>query len=186
MQRTRVRGVAAPARLALCGGAVACAVLLGAGAGAGADAAASDPNAHVRPTDNAAIRLLDDAVRASATVARLAAELEAADVVVMLSVTMVPGGIGGDVRFLAATPAIRYLQVRIDNRRPRWEQMSWLAHELQHAAEVGRACAVRSSADLVALMRRLGHATDQGRRFETDAAIDCGKRAERELAAVLK
>jgi hypothetical protein len=174
--------VGARATLAVFGGAAACAMLLC----AGADAAASDPNAHVRPTDKAASRLLDDAVRASATVARLAAELEASDVVVMLSVTMVPGGIGGDMRFLAGTHAVRYLQVRIDNRQPRLEQMRWLAHELQHAAEVGCVTAVRSGADLARLMRRIGRSREAGRLFETEAAITCGKQAERELAAILK
>ena len=182
MRRTRAGQGAARDRLAVLGGVAACAMLLC----AGADAAAADPDAHVRPTDKAAIRLLDDAVRTSGTVARLAAELEASDVVVMLSVTMIPDGIGGDMRFLAGTHARRYLQVRIDNRQPRLEQMRWLAHELQHAVEVGCVSAVRSGADLAALMRRIGRHRDAGRLFETEAAIACGKQAERELAAIVK
>ena len=182
MHKARAGWGAFRSRLAVLGGAVACAMLLC----ADAEVAASDPNAHVRPTDKAASRLLDDAVRGSATVATLAAELEASDVVVMLSVTMVPGGVGGDMRFLAGTHAARYLQVRIDNRQPRLEQMRWLAHELRHAVEVGCVPAVRSGADLAALMRRIGRSRDAGRLFETDAAITCGKQAERELAAVLR
>ena len=182
MRRTRASWLAARARLAAVGGAVVCAMLLG----AGAEAAAADPNAHVRPTDKSASRLLADAVRASATVARLAAELDASDVVVMLSVTMIPGGIGGDTRFLAGTHAVRYLQVRIDNRQPRLEQMRWLSHELQHAVEVSCRSAVRSGADLAVLMQRIGRSREAGRLFETDAAMTCGKQAERELAAIVK
>jgi hypothetical protein len=64
--------------------------------------------------------------------------------------------------------------------------MRWLAHELQHAVEVGCVPAVRSGADLAALMRRIGRCREAGQFFETEAAITCGRRAERELAAVLK
>ena len=89
--------------------------------------------------DAAARRLLESAVAAFPTVARLVAQLETSDLIVMTAVTMVPGGIAGDVRFLDATATVRILQVRVDNRQAPLEQMAWLAHELQHAVEAAGA-----------------------------------------------
>jgi hypothetical protein len=132
--------------------------------------------------DPAASRLLDQARESSPTVGRLVALLEASDVIVMVSVTMLPGGISGDTRFLATTAAVRIVQVRIDNRQPRSAQMAWLGHELQHAAEVAGAQEVRSSADLAGLMKRIGHAHGQRRLFETAAAVQCGRLVSREAA----
>ena len=151
------------------------------------DAAVSDdPSGRIRPMDNAAARLLREGRAACPTIARLAATLEQSDVIVMLSVTMVPDGLAGDTRFLAATATDRILQIRLDNRRPWVEQMGWLAHELQHAVEVASAPVVRCGRDLAALLARIGRSREGGRLFETSGAVECGKQAQRELAAAIR
>jgi hypothetical protein len=132
--------------------------------------------------DGAARRLLEDATAASPTVAGLVARLEASDLIVLASVTMVADGIAGDTRLLATTTANRILQIRIDNRRPREEQMGWLGHELQHAAEIAGAPEVRTEAHLVVLLKRIGRSRDGDRLFETDAAVACGRSIHREVA----
>lgn len=141
------------------------------------------PNSHVRPMDAAARRLLEAAVAGSPTVARLVAHLENSDLIVMTAVTMVPGGIAGDLRFLDATATVRILQIRVDNRQAPLEQMAWLAHELQHAVEAAEAPEVRSAAALAALMKRIGHARARGTLFDTAAAVECGRQAGQELRA---
>jgi len=139
--------------------------------------------AHVRSMNPAAQTLIARACAASPTVASLVSTLEASDVIVMVSVTFMNEGLAGDLRFLTATRCARILCVRIDRLRPPTEQMSWLGHELQHAVEVAGAPAVRSEADLVTLMQRIGRSRGQGRLFETDAAMACGRQVAREVAA---
>lgn len=123
---------------------------------------------------------------ASPTVAWLVARLEASDVILMTTVTMVPGGIAGDLRFLDTTATARILHVRVDNRQAPLDRMAWLAHELQHAVEVAGAVEVRSPADLAALMNRISRVLGSRQYFETAAAIECGRQASRELAAALR
>jgi hypothetical protein len=151
-----------------------------------AGAVADNPSGPVRPMDTAARRLLTEGRTTCPTIARLAAALEGSDVIVMLSVTMVPDGLAGDSRFLATTATHRILHIRLDNRRPRVEQVVWLAHELQHAVEVAGAPEVRSGAQMAALMTRVGRSREAGRQFETDGAIACGRQAGRELAAMVR
>ena len=142
--------------------------------------------AHVRNMNPAARALVAQARAASPTVASLLSTLEASDVIVLVSVTFMNEGLAGDLRFLTATACARILCVRIDRLRPPPEQMSWLGHELQHAVEVAGAPEVRSEADLVTLMQRIGRSRGQGRLFETDAAVACGRQVAREVAAGLR
>jgi len=151
-----------------------------------AGAIPENPSSRVRPMDAAAARLLREGRAACPTIARMAAALEESDLIVMLSVTMVPDGLAGDSRFLATTATHRILQVRLDNRRPSVEQVAWLAHELQHAVEVAGAPEVRSGAEMAELMKRIGRSREAGRQFETDGAIGCGRQAARELAAMVR
>jgi hypothetical protein len=134
----------------------------------------------------AAQALLARARATSPTVASLLSTLEASDVIVMVSVTFMSEGLAGDMRFLTATACARIPCVRIDRLRPPAEQMSWLGHELQHAVEVAGAPEVRSEADLMTMMQRIGRSRGQGRLFETDAAAACGRQVAREVAAGLR
>jgi hypothetical protein len=154
---------------------------------AAVDAAiADDRSGRIRSMDSAAARVLMEGRAACATIASLAATLEQSDVIVLLSVTMIQDGLAGDMRFLAATATDRILQIRLDNRRPRIEQMGWLAHELQHAVEVASAPDVRCGRDLALLMARIGRSRDGGHLFETSGAVERGRQAQGELAAVIR
>lgn len=140
------------------------------------------PLSRVRPTDPAARSLVATARTASPTAARLIDILESSDVIVKVSATLMNDGLAGDTRFLTVTAAVRIVCIRIDRPRPLPERIGWLAHELQHAVEIAGAQEVRSDADLVELMKRIGRSRAWGRLVETDAAVACGRRAEREAA----
>ena len=161
-------------------------VLLAGGQAWGEPAGDGPADSRVWPMDPAARTLIAQARAASPTVAFLLSRIDASDVIVKVSVTLMNDGLAGDLRFLAATACARILCVRIDRLRAPPEQMSWLGHELQHAVEVAGAPAVRSEADLVTLMQRIGRSRGQGRLFETDAAVACGRQVAREVAAGLR
>lgn len=85
------------------------------------------------------------------------------------------------LRLLTARPGVRYVRVWVDAwRASRPDQLVLLAHELQHAAELGLAPDVRDAAGMVSLFRRIGSLGDEGC-FETEAA----RRVEATVAAEL-
>jgi hypothetical protein len=86
-----------------------------------------------------------------------------------------------NTRLIGAGPNERFVRVWIDAWwRSRREQVALLAHELQHALEIARAPDVRSTGDVVALYRLIGHEA-RDRCYETLAAQDVGTVVEAEL-----
>ncbi len=85
----------------------------------------------------------------------------------------------GHLTFVAAGHGTRWLRITIDAGNHEVQQAAWLAHELQHALEVGGAPEVRDVEALRALFERIGTNLGGGQ-FETDAATAVGKQALRE------
>ncbi len=123
--------------------------------------------------------LLQCGLEKSPTIRRLAAALEATDVVVLLELRNDMKVGSGELRLMTAAAGVRRLLVRIDARNPLPDRLKWLGHELQHALEVASAPEVRDNAAMVHLFTRIGTLIDNG--FETDAAMRAGHEAFREV-----
>ncbi len=161
----------------------ACAVAALVGGSAWADTAFADAAAQaarVRGADAASQTVIDRARSRSPTVAACLLELDSSDVVVIVTVTFMPGSRGGHLQMLASTPGGRYLVVRLDVTRSPEEQIELLGHELQHAKEVAKASDVKDQAGLVKLMARIGRRTWSGT-YETDEAVRIGRVVRQEV-----
>lgn len=142
---------------------------------------ADAPRRAIHPDGDPCARLLRATVAASPTVAALVDALDASDVIVVAELTWDSMEDVSDRRLQAVVGDVRYVRVRVSAKLKRWNQMSILAHELQHAREVAQAPDVRDEAALAGLMRRIGRETYPGR-FETKAAVEVGLQALHEIA----
>lgn len=152
-----------------------------------APARAEDPRSpvpHVRP-EKSARALFAAAVDRSQTVRELVDRLDQSNVIVYIrtrvfGVTQLDGRIG----FLAASPPHRYLVIELACGRPLFEVMATLGHELRHAVEIADAPSIVDVQSMAAHYERIGFLTSGAnpvRTFETDAAVEAGRRAHREL-----
>jgi hypothetical protein len=153
------------------------------------DARASDidpPFPHVRATDPQLRALIDDATETSATVRELLKRITASDVVVFvecepdLSVRT-----SGRLNFMTSAGGFRYVVIRL-KRKHRNAAIAMLAHELQHAAEIAAAPSIVDEASLTREYERIGYrsrSANGGLAFETQAAVETGRRVVEELAA---
>jgi hypothetical protein len=134
----------------------------------------------VRCLDSEARRLLATALEASPTVARQVASLQSTDLIVGIETTA-ERKTRGDVRILGATPETRLVRIRIRIPGARTALVSVLGHELQHALEIAAEPAVRDAATLRAHYLRIGYERAGGGLYETEAALEAGRRVAAEL-----
>jgi hypothetical protein len=129
-------------------------------------------------------QLVRQGLNDSSTFRALASEVAATDVVVLVVTGRWDAQEGrghANVRLIGAGANERFIRVWIDAWwRTRREQVALLAHELQHVLEIARAPDVRSTADVVALYRRIGQEV-RDRGYETVAAQNVGAIVEAEL-----
>ena len=95
---------------------------------------------HIRILDQELKALFEHGLEQSPTLRALVAEIEATPVLVFAECHFhLPSGVAGRLNFVTSVKGIRYVRVAVDcTLIPRW-QVSLLAHEIQHALEVGRA-----------------------------------------------
>ena len=139
---------------------------------------------HVRAVTPLARDLLLDGLGHSPTFRALVGDLASTDLTVLIHTgrwTLAEGPCHASLRLMAARPGLRYVRVWVD---PWWksrpDQLVLLAHELQHAAELGRAPEVLDRAAAASLFRRIGFAGEAGY-YDTAAA----RRVELSVAAEL-
>ncbi len=140
------------------------------------------PDARVRAANTEARELLVRAAAQAPTVARLVAELETADVVVVIELKRLPKRVNGLVQVAAATPTVRYLRLALNVPNAQKELVALLGHELQHAVEIAGMPEVRDDAALAAAYRKMGNPMRGDGFFETEAALEAGRAVARELA----
>jgi hypothetical protein len=142
------------------------------------------PGRRVRSTDGRVAALLADGARRSPTFAALVAEIHRSDVIVYVQASFaLPAGLSGRLQLQGATGTGRYLRVEVRAAMNRDEMIAVIAHELRHALEVAADRTVVDDAALLALYRRIGHASHSARGFDTEAANTIGRRVRDELAA---
>ena len=138
---------------------------------------------HVRATDARIQRLIEDAARRSATFAQLYAHLQNTDIILFVEPTRaLRPELRGRLVFLSATPLVRYLRAEIRADLARTDMISTIAHEMQHALEIGTAGLVRNQAAMMALYRHIGLESDS-HVFETEKAQAVARQVRRELLA---
>jgi signal transduction histidine kinase len=138
---------------------------------------------HVRATNPRIQRLIEDAVKRSATFAQLYSRLQETDVILFVELSHdLEQPLSGRLVFVSATPLVRYLRAEVRADLPRAEMISIIAHEMQHALEIAEDSLVRDEAGMAVLYRHIGHGTREDV-FETDSARVIAQKVRRELLA---
>ena len=129
---------------------------------------------HIRILDQGLKTLFEQGLEQSPTLRALVAELEATRVLVFAECHFhLPSGVAGRLNFVTSVKGIRYVRVAVDCWLTQRWQVSLLAHEIQHALEIGRHAEVVDVDAMESLYEGIGFATDRdgpARHFETDAA----------------
>lgn len=135
---------------------------------------------HVRSSDPRIAHLIDTAARRSPTFARVHAALQRTDVILFVERSAgVPRALHGRLRLVTATPLARYLLAEIRPDLSRGDLLAAIAHEMQHALEIGQETGVRDARSLDALYRRIGSSPRSGQ-YDTHLANDIGARVRLE------
>ena len=141
------------------------------------------PDSRVRCLDREARLLMEAAVAASPTVARLVTALQSADLVVGIEAyAFKKKNLKGDARVIAAAPGARHLRIRVGIPGAQTDLIAVLGHELQHAVEIADAPDVRDAVTLRAHYLRIGYEPTGRGYYETDAALEVGRRVSAEVA----
>jgi hypothetical protein len=138
----------------------------------------------LRPVDGRSRALLNEALRRSATVRRLAAGIDASDLLVYVSALREKESWRGETVLIGTAAGARVLNIRLNvlGHTPD-EQLSVLGHELQHVSEVAAAAGVDDVPGIRRLFERIGQRIDSsGGKYETAAA----QRVENQVRAEIR
>jgi hypothetical protein len=143
------------------------------------------PAERLRPQSPFVAGLIADAVKRSPTTRALVERVRAGDVIVYLEARrQLDSSLAACVTWMNAAAGPRYVRVTLRQGLRRTDAMAMLAHELQHVAELIDHPEVRSSADLVALYRTIGHRSAYGdSRWDTKEAVRAELAARQEITA---
>jgi hypothetical protein len=139
------------------------------------------PHPRVRGFSHSETRLIRHLLDNSETGRRLVAEIEQTDLIVYVQLTpdQLPGRAA--TRLAVAGPQNRYLRIVMGAGTHPRDRGALLAHELQHAVEIGRARQVRDDRTLRDLYREIGEDRRALDDFETTAARNVGAQVLREM-----
>ena len=140
-----------------------------------------DPHPQIRGTSRNETRLIQEVLARSTTARGLAAEIEGTDLIVYVQYSAEQPVGRAVTRLAAATPEHRYLRVIMGPTTHATERGALLAHELQHAVEIGRDPGVRDENGMRRLFAEIGEDRHARFAFETTAAREIGARVLREL-----
>jgi hypothetical protein len=149
-------------------------------------ALAAERVTHVHVGDRELSALLDRGMAASETLRTIVERLDGAPIQVFANCdAQLPEGLSGRLRFLSSVGGVRYVQVTVRCSLPPGRQLSFLAHELQHAVEIADNVEIADADSMESYYADVGFEThvdnSHHRSFETDAAISVQRRVEREL-----
>ena len=140
------------------------------------------PERRLRATEPRMQALIVEGVRRSPTFARLLLELEKTDLIAYVErVHDMPAVISGRLLFVSASRAQRYVRIQLGTGGTNADAIVTLAHELQHAIEVGTSPDVRDQDALARLYQRIGQNSLGGHTYDTVAAQSTGKLVRKEL-----
>jgi hypothetical protein len=137
---------------------------------------------HVRVRHAALEPLLREAIEMSATTREMVAVLDASDVLVYLElVPGMPATLPAGLTFAGTGGRFRYLRIALNPTNTRWQMITMIGHELQHAVEIAREPKVRSRREMEKFYNRVGLASRNGETWDTVAARDAGRQVAREV-----
>ena len=129
---------------------------------------------HVRILDPVLKELFDHGMQHSPTLRALVEKVEAAPILVFIEGDIrMPSYVGARLNFVTSVNGLRYVRVDIDCTLSPRRQIALLAHELQHALEIGERSDILDAEDMESLYEDIGFESfDNGshKRFETEAA----------------
>jgi hypothetical protein len=158
---------------------IAASVLILLGVTASAEAG---PVPRLRGGSTAETRLIETTVSRSPTARALAEWIEGSDLIVYVQLTPdLPAGRAA-TRLVTATPESRYLRIVMGAMTHPADRAALLAHELQHAVEIGRDGNVRTDEALRRLYEHIGEDRSARYAFETEAAREVAARVQREIS----
>ncbi|MGE3840526.1 MAG: hypothetical protein AB7I50_02960 [Vicinamibacterales bacterium] len=127
---------------------------------------------HVRAEQPELRALVREGLARSSTFRSLMARLEETDVVVYLRTAIITGGLGGFVPHrVAAYDGGRYVMAVVTREGGPNRRIGVIAHELQHALEIGREPDVGRTRSVHDLFKRIGAPTGARNSYETTEAI---------------
>jgi hypothetical protein len=139
--------------------------------------------ARVRPADSEARKLMDRAVVASPTIARMMAELEYTDLIVSVQMCPLPRLVNGEARVVAAAGGVRHVRIQLSVPRATSDLIIVLGHELRHALEFAAMPEIRDGESQTRAYRLMGASQLREGWFETEAALEAGRIVAQELKA---
>ena len=146
---------------------------------------AAQAGPHLRVLDHVLKAVLDRGMAQSPTLQKLVAEIETTRILVFAECSMrMPSGVGGRMNFVTNANDYRFVRIAVDCMLTERWQITLLAHELQHALEIGRNPDVVDVEAMESLYEEIGYPTSREggiRHFETEAAIVIQRAVEREL-----
>jgi hypothetical protein len=128
---------------------------------------------HFRLADEGLAELLVEGASRSPVFEALVARLEQSRLVAYIECASVLKE-AGQLQFVEAAGAVRYVRIKLDCRAARPSVICLLAHELQHAVEVADEPGVVDQASMEQFYRRVGIDTGPGLHFETRSAMRAG------------
>ena len=130
---------------------------------------------HIRVLDPILKELLDHGVQQSPTLRALVDKVEAAPILVFIEGDIrMPIYVGARLNFVTSVNGLRYVRVTIDCTLSPRRQIALLAHELQHALEIGARTDILDAEAMESLYEDIGFESfEHGshKSFETEAAI---------------
>jgi hypothetical protein len=140
---------------------------------------------HVRFLDPVLKELFEQGRQQSPTLRALVEKVEAAPILVFIVGDIrMPVYVGARLNFVTSVNGLRYVRVEIDCTLSPRRQIALLAHELQHALEIGERTDILDAEGMESLYEEIGfQSSDSGshKSYETEAAKAIQRAVDEEL-----
>jgi len=140
---------------------------------------------HVRFLDPILKGLFDEGMQQSPTLRALVEKIEAAPILVFIEGDIrMPTHIGARLNFVTSVNGLRYVRVDIDCTLSPRRQIALLAHELQHALEIGERTDILDAEGMESLYEEIGfQSSDSGahKSYETETAKAVQRAVDEEM-----
>ncbi len=140
---------------------------------------------HIRVLDPILKEFFDHGVQQSPTLRALVDKVEATPILVFIEGDIrMPTYIGARLNFVTSVNGLRYVRVDIDCTLSPRRQIALLAHELQHALEIGERTDILDADSMESLYEDIGFESFENgshKSFETEAAIAVQRAVDDEM-----
>jgi hypothetical protein len=148
-------------------------------------ALAEEPVTHVHVGDHELKSIMDHGMSGSPTLRQIVAALDAAPIQIFVGCdALMPRSLSGRLNLVSTVGGVRYVRIAIRCSLSSQRQLSYIAHELQHALEIADNSAIADLDSMESYYADYGfstHMSPSTRTFETDAAIEIQRRVDEEM-----